>query len=89
MELIEDTREPLYDLTLTNNEVKRMFYSMVKGWFAPAEEDYNDFVKAMLQNDIEAMNVYIMRFQWKYSVIFIHPQNRPAMHRRDFTTDLS
>lgn len=59
MDMIEDTREPLYDLTLTNNEVKRMFYSMVKGWFAPAEEDYNDFVKAMLQNDIEAMNVYM------------------------------
>ena len=61
MDLIEDTREPLYDLTLTNNEVKRMFYSMVKGWFALAEADYNDFVTALLMGDKKAMNVYMKR----------------------------
>ena len=38
-----------------------MFYSMVKGWFAPAEADYNDFVTALLMGDKKAMNVYMKR----------------------------
>ena len=47
MELLGD-EDPLYDLTLTNHEVRRMFYSMVRGWFAKAGADYNDFVKSLL-----------------------------------------
>ena len=51
--------EPLYELALTNHEVKRMFYGMVRGWFNKARVDYNDFVKAMLSGDVEAMNEYM------------------------------
>ena len=58
---IEEGREPLYRLTLTNYEVKRMFDSMVRGWFQPAGADYNDFVKALLLGDLDAMNVYMNR----------------------------
>ena len=43
-ELLELGREVMYELTLTNYEVKRMFYSMVRNWFTRAEADYNDFV---------------------------------------------
>ena len=32
-DLIEGAREPLYELALTNHEVKRMFYKMVRDWF--------------------------------------------------------
>lgn len=61
MDLIEGNEEPLYELTLTNHEVERMFYSMVRGWFARAGADYNDFVEALLLGDIDAMNEYMNR----------------------------
>ena len=53
--------EPLYELALTNNEVKRMFLKMVNGWFAEAEDSYGEFVQAMLKDDRKAMNVYMNR----------------------------
>lgn len=46
MELVEYDMEVQYELTLTNNEVRRMFTSMVRGWFTKAKADYNDFIKA-------------------------------------------
>ena len=52
-------REPEYELALTNHEVKRMFEKMVKGWFARTRVEYNGFIKALLQDDIEAMNDYM------------------------------
>ena len=50
---------PKYELALTNLEVRLMFKSMVHGWFANAEDDYNDFIKALLAGDRKAMNVYM------------------------------
>lgn len=61
MELVEYDMEVQYELTLTNNEVRRMFTTMVRGWFTKAKADYNDFIKAMLQDDIDAMNDYMNR----------------------------
>ena len=61
MELLEGSEEPLYELVLTNHEVQRMFYSMVRGWFTRAGADYNDFVKALLLDDVDAMNEYMNR----------------------------
>mgnify|MGYP000841447184 CR=1 FL=1 len=61
MELIEDARDPLYDLELTNHEVRRMFYSMIRGWFRMTDSDYNDFVTALLIGDKKAMNIYMKR----------------------------
>ena len=52
---------PQYKLALTNLEVKLMFQSMIHDWFSEAEEDYNDFIKAMLLNDLDAMNEYMNR----------------------------
>ena len=52
-------QEVLYDLNLTNAEVQDMFYGMVRGWFNKARVDYNDFVKALLSGDVEAMNEYM------------------------------
>ncbi len=48
-----------YELELTNFEVKTMFRSMVKKWFADASAPYNDFVKALLMGDVKAMNLYM------------------------------
>ena len=46
-------------MALTNGEVQIMFRNMVSGWFATAEADYNDFIKALLAGDVKAMNVYM------------------------------
>ena len=56
MEFLESGREPMYDLTITNHEVKRMFCSMVRGWFRPVKRYYNQFVKALFLGDVDAMN---------------------------------
>ena len=64
-DMMEYGQAPQYELTLTNYEVKRMFYSMVRGWFQDAQLDYNDFVKAMLQDDLDAMNEYMNRVALK------------------------
>ncbi len=52
---------PNYELTLTNYEVKIMFKNMVRGWFNKNLSDYNDFIKALLLNDLDAMNEYMNR----------------------------
>ena len=56
---IPDGNIPKYELALTNMEVRLMFRSMVHGWFVNAEDDYNDFIKALLCGDIDAMNEYM------------------------------
>ena len=54
-------RKTLYDLELTNEEVKDMFYEMVQSWFQEPNGSYNDFVEALLQGDLDAMNEYMNR----------------------------
>ena len=58
-ELNEVEDEPLYDLAFTNQEVRRMFRSIVRGWFKCAKTDYNGFVKALLNGNLKEMNVYM------------------------------
>ena len=60
-EALESAEEPEYQLTLTNYEVERMFYGMVRSWFQDSRADYNDFVKALLAGDRKAMNAYMNR----------------------------
>lgn len=56
-----DIFAPEYELSLTNFEVKVMFWNMVQGWFGRVASDYNDFIKALLLGDLDAMNVYMNR----------------------------
>ncbi len=48
-----------YELELTNFEVKVMFRNMIRKWFGSVRADYNDFIKALLINDLKAMNNYM------------------------------
>ncbi len=48
-----------YNLALTNKEVQIMFEQMIRDWFGEYEEEYNDFVKALLKGDLTAMNYYM------------------------------
>lgn len=50
-----------YGLALTNMEVYIMFANMIRGWFSEFDVNYNDFIKALLVDDIEAMNIYMNR----------------------------
>ncbi|MBR0093242.1 MAG: AAA family ATPase, partial [Lachnospiraceae bacterium] len=50
-----------YGITLTNHETKVLFEGLVKSWFSGMDAHYNDFVKALLTDDIDAMNDYINR----------------------------
>ena len=56
---IMGNRYALYRLTLTNEEVRRMFYRMVGDWFAGVRGKYNRFIKALLLGDLDAMNEYM------------------------------
>lgn len=51
--------EKEYSLGITNFEVKVMFRDMIRRWFRQAGSEYNDFIKALLRNDLKAMNVYM------------------------------
>ena len=51
----------LYGLRITNFEVRVMLRSMVKDWFASSASNYNDFIRALLQDDLDAMNIYMNR----------------------------
>ena len=57
----KDTGQTVYFLSLTNLEVRIMFENMIRGWFADYDSGYNDFVKALLLDDIKAMNLYMNR----------------------------
>ncbi len=61
LEELEFGEENIYELALTNFETRRMFAGMVRGWFGNVTSDYNGFVKAMLADDIDTMNIYMNR----------------------------
>lgn len=50
-----------YELELTNYEVKVMFRSMVRRWFACADSCYNEFIRALLAGNLKEMNAYMNR----------------------------
>ena len=60
-ELNEDTGTDLYELALTNKEVKIMFRKMIRKWFSGTGTIYNGFLMALLQDDVKSMNVYMNR----------------------------
>ena len=66
-----------YELALTNYEVKQMFSGLIRGWFGRVSYDYNDFVKALLAGDIEAMNAYMNRITATI-FSFFDTGNRPS-----------
>ncbi len=55
----EEWGRELYDLVLTNKEVRIMFEGMIRDWFSRRTPAYNEFVKALLGDDRKAMNIYM------------------------------
>ena len=55
---MERTGLTYYGMTLTNKEVRIMFENIIQDWFS-GNDDYNDFIRALLLDDVKAMNVYL------------------------------
>ena len=66
-----------HELALTNKEVLIMFRKMIQGWFRKSSASYNDFVKALLQGDIKAMNYYMNKVALA-TISFFDSGNRPS-----------
>ena len=59
-ERVGERKKKVYTLSLTNMETASMFEDMVKGWFGGnTETAYNNFIKALLINDMDAMNEFM------------------------------
>ncbi|MCD8103536.1 MAG: ATP-binding protein [Lachnospiraceae bacterium] len=48
-----------YVLSLTNLEIKKEFRKIIQRWFANPSARYNDFIKALLLEDVDFMNRYM------------------------------
>ena len=86
----ERTGRMYYDLTLTNKEVRIMFANMVQDWFA-WNDDYNDFIKALLLGDVKAMNLYMNRVtaeMFSYFDTGRSPQGEPERFYHGFVLGL-
>ena len=57
---VEETGRTYYDLALTNKEVYLMLENMIQDWFS-GNDNYNDFIRALLQDDVDEMNEYMNR----------------------------
>ena len=69
-------RGDIYELELTNYEVRKMFENMVDSWFQ-IDDSYNDFIKALLRADVEAMNEYMNRFALS-TISYFDAGNQPS-----------
>ena len=61
-EYVGQFKRMMLTLALTNMEVAGMFHGMVRGWFGDNSSiPYNNFLKALLLDDVDAMNEFMNR----------------------------
>ena len=73
----KQAENPVYELEFTNYEVRLMFRNMVRGWFGVTQSDYNDFIQALLQGNLDAMNEYMNRVA-ENTFSYFDTGNRPS-----------
>ena len=58
----EETEDgiPDYMIDITNGETRHMFMVMASDWFGDAD-DYRPFVRALIRDNVEEMNIYLNR----------------------------
>ena len=60
VEVFPDASEkPLYTLSITNLEVRGMFFGLISDWFRGRGVPFPEFVSAMLKGDVQGMNLYM------------------------------
>lgn len=67
----------IYELEITNFETMIMFRGMVRGWFSSPASSYNDFIEALLKDDLKAMNTYMNRIS-KVMFSYFDSGSRPS-----------
>lgn len=75
----DDEADVIYQLSLTNLEVRKEFRRMIQNWFAKSSVRYNDFVKALFANDVGYMNQY-MNQMTSTVFSFFDTGNHPSEH---------
>jgi len=78
-ELDPEIGKPEYDLAITNMEVRLMFENMIESWFSGSISAYNLFIKALMLDDIDAMNEYMNRVAME-TFSFFDTGNRLSNH---------
>lgn len=81
---VSGEEDNIYHLSLTNLEVRKTFRRMIQGWFKNSSVRYNDFIKALLANDIEYMNQYMNQMSESVFSFFDtgkHPSERTEPER--------
>ena len=73
----EGMGDPLFELCLTNREVQRMFRAMVQGWFRRSGRAYNGLIRALLSDDLKAMNFYMNKVTLE-TFSFFDTGNKPS-----------
>ena len=68
-----------YELAITNKEVRIMFKTMIDGWFSRFTPAYNDFIKALLSDDVKTMNIYMNRVAFA-TFSFFDTGKHPSRH---------
>lgn len=48
-----------YELAITDFEVKDMFEHLIQRWFSTKKTEYNEFIRALLRNDVKYMNIFM------------------------------
>ena len=50
-----------YEISLTNDEIRRTFKSLIREWFVSNRKAYDGFLKALINHDLDFMNEYLSR----------------------------
>ena len=66
-----------YELAITNREILFMFRKMILRWFTPAKRETNEFIKALINGDIESMNAYMNKVTLK-TISYFDSGNSPS-----------
>ena len=66
-----------YGLAITNREILFMFRKMILRWFTPAKRETNEFIKALINGDVESMNAYMNKVTLK-TISYFDSGNSPS-----------
>ena len=77
-ELTGDRKKAVvYQLALTNYEIRLMFEDMILRWLSPVKRETNEFVKALINGDVDGMNIYMNKVTVK-TISYFDTGNSPS-----------
>lgn len=82
--VIEDDYRNDYTLTCTNKETRFLLSKLVEDWFRPCRDSYNNFLKALLANEVKYMNMYFQQIAVETFDSFINFQRSARKEAEQF-----